>query len=210
MTRSGRISARQLEVLPLTPERWGDFEALFGPRGACGGCWCMSPRLTRSEYERHKGARNRRAMKRLVSSGNPPGVLGYLGGTPVAWCSLEPREAFSTLARSRILRPVDDREVWSIVCLFIAREHRGKGVSVAMIRGAVDWARSRGARLIEAYPVEPRKTPMPAVFAYTGIASAYRAAGFREVARRSETRPIMRRAVRPRHGRPGSRPAHLP
>jgi GNAT superfamily N-acetyltransferase len=197
MSRGKKIARSRFRVLPLTPERWEDFVTLFGPRGACGGCWCMTPRLTRSEYERRKGAGNRRAMKRLVSSGNPPGVLGYVDGEPAAWCSLEPREAFSSLTRSRILKPVDDKPVWSIVCLFIAREHREKGVSVALIQGAVEWARSNGARIIEAYPVEPRKKPMPPVFAYTGIASAFRTAGFREVARRSETRPIMRRAVRP-------------
>jgi len=188
----------RLQVEPLTPERWKDFVDLFGVRGACGGCWCMFPRMTRSRFESKKGSGTRRAMRNLVASGTPPGVLGYLDGDAVGWCSVEPRQAFSSLARSRILKPVDDRPVWSIVCLFIARERRGCGVSVRMIEGAVRWARSQGARMVEAYPVEPRKSPMPAVFAYTGIASAYLAAGFREVARRSETRPIMRRALRAR------------
>lgn len=188
----------RLQVEPLTPERWKDFVDLFGARGACGGCWCMFPRMTRSRFESKKGSGTRRAMRNLVASGTPPGVLGYLDGDAVGWCSVEPRQAFSSLARSRILKPVDERPVWSIVCLFIARERRGCGVSVRMIEGAVRWARSQGARMVEAYPVEPRKSPMPAVFAYTGIASAYLAAGFREVARRSETRPIMRRALRAR------------
>ena len=188
----------RLRVEPLTLERWTDFVDLFGVRGACGGCWCMFPRMTRSQFESKKGSGTRRAMRNLVASGTPPGVLGYLDGDAVGWCSVEPRQAFSSLARSRILKPVDERPVWSIVCLFIAREQRGCGVSVRMIEGAVRWARSQGARMVEAYPVEPRKSPMPAVFAYTGIASAYLAAGFREVARRSETRPIMRRALRAR------------
>ena len=187
----------RLEIVPLTPERWPDFVKLFGKRGACGGCWCMTPRLTRAEYERRKGDGNRRAMRRLVVSGRPPGVLAYAGDEPVGWCSIEPREAFSALARSRILRPVDDRPVWSIVCLFIDRRYRRQGVSVRLIRGAVDHARRHGARCVEAYPVEPRQDPMPDVFAYTGTASAYDRAGFREVARRSATRPIMRRTVRP-------------
>jgi GNAT superfamily N-acetyltransferase len=163
----------------------------------------MYPRQTRREFERRKGDPNRRAMRRLVASGSVPGVLGYLDEEPVGWCSVEPREVFSTLARSRILKPVDDRPVWSIVCLFVHKDHRGKGISVRMIRGAARWAASQGARLVEAYPVEPRRTPMPPAFAWNGLASAYLAAGFREVARRSETRPIMRRAVRP--GRAGGR-----
>ena len=185
-----------LTIRPVTPERWPDLERLFGARGACGGCWCMTPRLPRAEYERQKGEGNRLALRALVDGGTIPGVLAYLEGQPVGWCSIEPRAAFSALARSRILQPLDDQPVWSIVCLFIAREHRGKGVSTALIYGAAAYARSRGARIVEAYPVEPKTNPMPAVFAYTGIASAFRKAGFVEVARRSETRPIMRRVLR--------------
>ncbi len=183
------------EAHPLTSDRWNDFEALFGSKGACGGCWCMFPRLRRSEYERLKGDGNRRAMKKLVDSGRAPGLLGYVEAKPVAWCSVEPRELIGSLARSRILAPVDDEPVWSIVCLFIEKSHRGRGLSTKMIEAALRYARSEGASIVEAYPVDPKKTPMPAVFAYPGIASAYLAEGFREVARRSETRPVMRRGV---------------
>lgn len=190
--------AVKIEIHPLTPDRWDDLVALFGPRGACGGCWCMTPRLTRSEYERQKGEGNKRALKRLVDGGTPPGVLAYAEGRPVGWCAIAPRSEFSTLARSRILAPVDDRPVWSIVCHFVAKDHRRRGVLKALIEGAVAWAASRGAETVEAYPVEPKKSDMPPVFAYTGIASAYRGTGFREVARRSETRPIMRRRARRR------------
>lgn len=87
---------------PLTPDRWSDFEKLFGPRGACGGCWCMYWRLTRSQYEEQHGELNRRNMKALVDSGNIPGILAYTGSEPVGWCSVAPREEFSTLARSRV------------------------------------------------------------------------------------------------------------
>jgi GNAT superfamily N-acetyltransferase len=155
----------------------------------------MFPRLKRSAYERSKGAGNRRAMKRLVDQGRVTGILGYLSGDPAAWCSIERRELISSLSRSRILAPVDDEPVWSIVCLFIAKGNRGKGLSRKMIEAAVRYAKSQGASIVEAYPVEPKTTPMPAVFAYPGIASAYLAAGFKEVARRSETRPIMRRRL---------------
>ncbi len=195
MTR--KRSPPRLLVRPLTPEHWDDFERLFGERGACGGCWCMTPRLTRSQYEQQKGEGNRRALKQLVDSGEVPGVLGYLGDEPVGWCSIEPREAFSSLARSRILKPVDEKPVWSMVCFFVRKDQRRQGLSVALIEEAVKYARSRGARIVEAYPVEPRKKEMPAVFAYTGIASAFRSARFEEVLRRSETRPIMRRSLRP-------------
>jgi GNAT superfamily N-acetyltransferase len=191
-----RLRRGDVEVVPLTAERWKDFERLFGPRGACGGCWCMTPRLSRAEYERQKGEGNRRAMRRLVRSGRVPGVIAYEGGQPIGWCSIEPRSSFPTLGRSRILRPIDERPVWSIVCLFVAPDQRGRGVSRILIDGAVAHARANGARMVEAYPVEPRKRPMPAVFAYTGIASAFLGAGFREVERRSPTRPIVRRQLR--------------
>jgi GNAT superfamily N-acetyltransferase len=185
-----------LKIDPLTPDRWDDFETLFGARGACGGCWCMTPRLTRSEYERQKGEPNRQAMKAIVQAGEVPGVLGYLHQSAVGWCCIGSRETFSSLARSRILKPIDSQPVWSIVCFFVAKEYRRQGVSEALITGAVRYARTQGARIVEAFPVEPRKVPMPPVFAYTGIASAFLAAGFEEVARRSETRPILRRALR--------------
>ncbi len=184
-----------LEIVPLTPQRWEDFEALFGSRGACGGCWCMTPRLTRRQFERLKGEGNRQAMKSLVFSGRVPGVLAYRAGRPVGWCSIEPRHAIPGLSRSRICAPVDDRPVWSVVCMFVAKDSRGKGVSVALLEGAVEWARCQGADCVEGYPVEPVKKPMPAVFAYTGLASAFKRAGFKEVARRSPTRPLMRRSL---------------
>lgn len=193
----GGMASLRLDVVPLTPERWEDFEQLFGPRGACGGCWCMTPRLTRSEYERLKGEGNRQAMRELVESGTVPGLLAYRDGRPVAWCSIEPRSRFSSLARSRILKPLDERPVWSIVCLFVAKAQRGQGVSRRLIGEAVKYAAAQGADCVEAYPVEPAKKPMPAVFAYTGIASAFLQSGFQEVARRSPTRPILRFEIRP-------------
>jgi GNAT superfamily N-acetyltransferase len=184
-------------ILPLTPARWKDFEKLFGPRGACAGCWCMEPRQTRSEWEAKKGEKNRRAMKRLVDKGKrPPGLLAYVGREPVGWISVEPREAFSKLSRSRVLAPVDDKPVWSIVCFFVRKDHRKRGLSVALIEGAVAHARKHGARIVEGYPVEPKKGEMPPVFAFTGLAPAYRKARFKEVERRTATRPIMRRGVR--------------
>lgn len=188
----------RFQTRPVTPARWPDLERLFGPRGACGGCWCMWFRLRRSEYERKKGAGNKRAMKKLVMSGAPPGLIAYLKGEPIAWCALAPRGEYSVLERSRVLAPVDDRPVWSIVCLFVAKPHRRQGVSVAMLEAAVGYARKRGARIVEGYPVEPKKKTMPDVFAMSGLASAFKKAGFTEVARRSETRPIMRRSLRPR------------
>ncbi len=181
----------KLEFHPLTPERWRDFETLFGERGACGGCWCMWRRLARSQFNRQKGGKNKRAMKRLVDAGEVPGIIAYQNNQPIAWCSVAPRESFSGLERSRVLKPVDGQPVWSIVCFFVAREHRRAGVSVKLLKAAVDFVREQGGRIVEGYPVEPKKRQADA-FVWTGLASAFVKAGFKEVERRSETRPMMR------------------
>ena len=177
---------------PLTPERWPDFEKLFGPRGACGGCWCMYWRLTRAQFTEQQGELNHHNIKALVDSGDIPGILAYSSDEPVGWCSIAPCEEFPTLGRSRILKPVDDQPVWSVVCFFVARNQRRKGLTVDLLKAAVDFASSNGARIVEGYPVEPKTGKAPDVFIYTGVLSAFIQAGFTEVLRRSETRPIMR------------------
>ncbi len=179
----------------LTPDRWEDFVSLFGERGACGGCWCMWWRLPRRQFEAQKGDGNREAMRGLVADGVVPGLLAYHEDEAVGWCSVGPRGDFPALARSRILKPVDDLSVWSVVCFFVAKSHRGRGLTTRLLLAAAGYARESGARILEGYPVEPRKSPSPAPFLYTGIASAFLRAGFSEVARRSETRPIMRLAL---------------
>ena len=182
----------QLVCHPVTSDRWADFETLFGARGACGGCWCMLWRLSRSEFEQSKGDGNRAAMKALVDAGEVPGILGYMGEEPVAWCAVAPRPAYPALERSRVLKKIDDCLVWSVSCLFIRKDHRRHGLSIQLLRAAVEHVRRQGGRIVEGYPVEPKRDDMPAVFVWTGLASSFLAAGFSECARRSETRPIMR------------------
>lgn len=185
----------RLDFHPLTPARWPDLVTLFGPRGACAGCWCMFWRLSRAEFQERKGAANKRAFQRIVAAGDTPGILAYAGGEPVGWCAIEPRERYSGLARSRTLRPVDEQPVWSVTCFFVARAHRRAGLSVKLLMAAVAYAGWRGAAVVEGYPVEPKTGATADVFAWTGLAATFRKAGFREVARRSPTRPIMRREV---------------
>jgi GNAT superfamily N-acetyltransferase len=191
---------------PLTAARWRDLERLFGERGACGGCWCMAWRLPPKIWRAGKGAGNRRAFRRLVGRGPAPGVLAYHEGEPAGWCSFGPRAAFPTLARSRVLAPIDERDVWSVSCFFVARPFRRRGLSAALLDAAAAHAAHLGARVLEGYPQDLRVEKMPDVFAWTGIASAFRRAGFEECARRSPLRPIMRRELAPDRAASSRRP----
>lgn len=188
------MRAPKLSIHPLTPGRWPDLEKLFGPRGACAGCWCMWWRLPRAAFTAGKGEGNRRGLQRYVGGGRVPGLLAYERGEPVGWVAIEPRQAYPRLGRSRTLAPVDDLPVWSLTCFFVARAHRGKGMTRALIDAAVRHARARGARAVEAYPVALRKETGDA-FVYTGAASTFLDLGFEEVARRSPSRPIVRRVL---------------
>jgi GNAT superfamily N-acetyltransferase len=193
-----------LTFLPATPDRWSDVEKLFGERGACGGCWCMSWRLLSADFDAGKGEGNMRALRKLVKDNRVPGILAYDDGRPVAWCSVAPREEFVRLEKHRTLssnkrsvlagapgQRIDDHPVWSIVCLFIDKPHRRQGVSATLLKAAAKYAFSRGARIVEGYPTAPNQV-LPDPFIFMGTDSAFRKAGFTEVARPAKTRLIMR------------------
>jgi GNAT superfamily N-acetyltransferase len=181
-----------LEVVPVTPDHWQDLETLFGKNGAYGGCWCMWWRVTRSQFGTQAGQGNKDALKAIVDSGEVPGILAYAGGQPIAWCSVAPRETFPSLERSRKLKRVDDQPAWSIVCFYVARPYRRRGLMAELLRAAIDYARQCGAKIVEGYPIEPKHNNSPPVSTFTGIFSAFQEVGFIEVARMSEKRPIMR------------------
>lgn len=177
------------------PATWEDFEVVMGERGGCGGCWCMLWRLTSKEMAARKGAGNRAAMKALFESGHVPGLVALHSGEPMGWIQIDRRSAFPRLSNSRILYPVDDADVWSVSCFFINKGFRRQGLSVQLLNAAVDWARCKGATVVEGYPIDTPKEKYPPVYAWTGFVGAYRDAGFVEVARRSDTRPIMRKVL---------------
>ena len=185
------IEKQSLLIHPLTPNRLADFEHLFGPSGACGGCWCTFWKLRGKAFSENTGEPARQMQRSVVEAGIVPGLLAYDGGQPIGWVAVEPRSAYPRLAYSRILQPVDDSPVWSITCFFVEKKHRRKGVTVELLRAAVDHVKKHGGRIVEGYPVETQQN-MPAPFVYTGTASAFQQAGFVEVARRSATRPIFR------------------
>jgi len=191
-----------LDIHPLDAKRWKDLEALFNAPGGSQvrGCWCMCYRrsgradkpadMTYAQY-------NKCALKALVDRGVAPGLIGYRGGKPVAWVSLGPREDFAKLKNSPLMKAVDDKPVWSIICFYTVKEARGQHLAEAMLRGAIDYARSNGARLVEAYPVDKRGRIADDSM-WFGAKDMYDRAGFVEVARRKPTRPMVRKALRPR------------
>lgn len=183
----------KLSFKPLTPETWKDFEKLFGVKGACAGCWCMYWLMRRKEYdEKRKDGRTKTEMKKLVKGGLVSGIIAYDINEPIGWIAIQPREKYPVLNNSKILAPVDDKSVWSIVCFFVHKNYRRKNVSVELIKQAVKFAKKNKAQIVEAYPVEPKTDKAAPAFIWTGTASAFKKAGFKEVVRRSETRPIMR------------------
>ena len=151
----------------------------------------MAWRLKSNDFKQKQGEPNRRAMKKIVNSGVPPGLLAYDGQDPVGWIALAPRETYVRLDSSKILAAIDDKPVWSVVCFFVRKDHRNHGLTVELLHAAAKFARKNRAKILEGYPQELKKD-LPAPFVWTGLASAFRNAGFEEVARRSATRPIMR------------------
>jgi GNAT superfamily N-acetyltransferase len=183
---------KSITFAALDKKTLADFEALLGPRGGCGGCWCMTWRLPKAEYEANKGEGNRKAIHDLINANEPLGILAYYEGIPAGWCAIAPREKYLRLQRARALKPVDDVPVWSVSCFFIAKEFRRKGLSVQLLKEAARYAKALGAKIIEAYPLEPKDKNFPDVFAWTGIYSSFKKAGFKEVKRHTPSRPIMR------------------
>lgn len=181
------------QFFPLTPERWEDFERLFGPHGACSGCWCMYWKRRGKSFTVGQGEPNRLAQKEYVQTGHVPGLLAYLEGEPAGWIAVEPRPNYAVLAHSRVLKEIDQTSVWSVTCFFIARHARRLGLSVSLLTAAIQHVARQGGSVLEGYPTDLQagKSAAPA-FIFTGVVEAFRKAGFVEVARRSPTRPIMR------------------
>ncbi|UCF96914.1 MAG: GNAT family N-acetyltransferase [Spirochaetaceae bacterium] len=187
-----KLTRDTLVFKPVTMTEWPDMQQLFGPNGADGGCWCMWWRIKRSEFDRNHGEANRGAMEAIIRSGEVPGLLAYLEDDPIGWCSVAPREVFPVLDRSPVLKRIDDQPVWSIVCFYIARRHRRCGLEGLLVEAALDYARSRGATIVEAYPVDRETRQFDPGSAFTGTIGTFQKLGFEEVARRSKRRAILR------------------
>lgn len=198
MQRDEQVAPGSIAVEPVTPDRWADLERLFGPSGAYAGCWCMYPRLTGREFDAEHGEGTRSRLQALVDAGEEPGLLAMLDGEPVGWVSVGPRPVYGRILRSPLFRPdrrgedPADPAVWSVVCFFVGRAHRGGGLADPLLAGAVEHAAARGARVVEGYPA----VPGPGVTAealYWGTPAMFARAGFVEAAAPSPGRRLVRR-----------------
>lgn len=180
-------------VRPLTEKNWNDIEALFASKGCSVArwCWCVHYRFARAAMPKDRKA----ALKKLAKGDPPPGLIAYAGKEPVGWISLGPRKDFAKLATSPVMKAVDEIPVWSVICFVVPPAHRGKGIAHELLEGAIAFARKRKVGMLEAYPVDKRERSN-AMSMFFGAASMFRKAGFKEIARRKPTRPVMRLALK--------------
>lgn len=173
-----RVDVPNLDFRELSPDLWPALEKLFGPNGACGGCWCMFWRLGAGErYEDVKGPRAKARFKNLVKRGKIHGILAFHGGEAVGWCSFERRVDLPRLDRAPSLRIVDAERVWSLPCFFVKSGWRGRGIAMRMLDAAEKALLARGAEIAEGYPVKVGQR-QGAAFIYTGVTSMFDACGF--------------------------------
>lgn len=197
-------AAHDLEILPLTPDRLPDLAGLFGQGGDPKWCWCSFYRVRGVDFRTATAKGNRAVLERATATtarqGRAPGLIAYRDGEAIGWMSLGPRDDYERLQHSKVLAPIDDRPVWSIVCFVVARHARGQGVARALLDAAIAYARDHGATLLEAYPADTEGGRIPAANAFKGTVSMFEQAGFEVVERRqanraSAPRPIVRRSV---------------
>lgn len=195
-----RVRPPALEVRPVAPHDFPRLAELFGPRGACAGCWCMAWRLERAAWEAGRGAPNRARLARLVRASArrvPPGVLALVGARAVGWCSVAPRAEFVALAKKPSLATEWDEHTWSVTCFFVARDQRRRGLGKRLLTEAVRLARRHGATRVEGYPAAPPKQggDLPAAFAWTGLPAVFEACGFEPLAETPGKRPIYEKRL---------------
>ncbi|SFW85793.1 GNAT family N-acetyltransferase [Amycolatopsis australiensis] len=177
-----------VSVRPAT--RFEDVAAILNPTGNERACWCLAYRITSAEYSALRGAQRAARVRELCAGQPAPGVLAYDGDTPVGWCGVSPRSRMERLKRSRTMPPLDDLPVWSVICFVVRAPYRRRGVSAALLDGAVEYARSCGAPAVEGFPVDTEGARISSSAAHVGTATLFAAAGFQRI------RPTAARADR--------------
>ncbi|MEO1060151.1 MAG: GNAT family N-acetyltransferase [Actinomycetota bacterium] len=187
------------ETHPVTPDRFEDFADIINPNRREPHCWCLHHRLGAGEVRELGDGDRELAMRRLCEREHPPGVVTYRDGVPVGWCSIGPRDENPKLVRSKLIRPIDDVAVWSIICIVVRGGHRRQGVTQRLLEGAVAWAEEQGAPAVEAHPVDPDGR-MDTTMAFVGTRAMFERVGFEVVGVTEATasklpRLVMRRTL---------------
>jgi ribosomal protein S18 acetylase RimI-like enzyme len=189
-----------LEVRPLTPDRFGDLAELFDEGGDPRWCWCTFFRYRGRDWTNSTAEGNRADLEARAGDEPPAGLVAYQEDRAVGWVSLGPRETYDRLMHAKVLGPVDDTPVWSVVCFVVSKRARGQGVARTMLDAAIEHARRHGATQLEAYPTDTAGARIPAANLYAGTLAMFRDAGFEVVTIRqanasTRPRPIVRLAL---------------
>jgi GNAT superfamily N-acetyltransferase len=182
----------KLKFEQLTSSNWKKFEVLMGEKGGCGNCWCMYFRLPYKTFQENKPDGNKKMMKNLVNKGMPQGLIASMNNDPVGWIAMAPREDYMKIENSRAFKRIDEQPVWSITCFFVKKEYRHKGLSQYLIKGAVDFAKKKKIKILEAYPAIPYADKVPHPFLWVGILSSFIRNGFTIVRQQSKSRAMVR------------------
>lgn len=190
-------AAAELEIVPLTPDRWDDVAALFGEGGDPKTCWCMYWRVRGKDWSLGDPRSSRERLYDLVNDDRDPapGLLAYRDGRAVGWVSVAPRDDYARLTNSRVRPKLDDIPVWSVVCFVVSKSERGYGLTGRLLDAASDYAVQHGAPGLEAYPVDPGDGRVPAALGYTGVLSTFEAAGFKVVQEIVSPQATVRRVI---------------
>lgn len=190
--------SHHISVIPATSERWNDLRKLFGPTGAYWNCWCMYWRYSSKDFNNASKDQKIIELQNIINDPEyVPGLLAYMEDEPVGWIGFSPRSSFIRLQKSRVIKPIDDLPVWSLMCFFIHKKYRNQGVATRLIEGSIEYAKSINAPAVECYPVNSKGDRLSLESSYIGTVEMFERAGFKIVGKtksktENKSRVIMR------------------
>jgi predicted GNAT family acetyltransferase len=180
--------SRKLTFRPVTRSTRAEFEAFFSSPGAPKWCWCMVWRRSSAEAKQNDPVGRKRQMMKRIEAGAPVGLIAHEKGEPVGWVSIAPRDTYRNLGGPEAK---EGDVIWSIACFYVPRKLHGEGLVRDLIAGAVKHAKTRGATIIEAYPVPPDAQS----YRFMGFIPVFEEAGFKDMGMAGVRRHVMRKTL---------------